>query len=511
MRCAIYTRKSTEEGLEQEFNSLDAQRDAGEKYIESQRGEGWECLHDRYDDGGYTGGNMDRPALKRLLNDIEAGRVDCVVVYKVDRLSRSLVDFSKIVEHFDRHQVSFVSVTQQFNTASSMGRLMLNVLLSFAQFEREIISERTRDKIAAARRKGKWAGGMPLLGYDIIRPVGGSKLVVNEDEAARVRQIFQLYLDENSLTRVGQILNDRGWTTKAWTTKKGQARGGKPFDRGRLFHMLTNPVYIGKIKYKDDVHDGEHEAIVPIDLWKQVQTRLRYNAHSGGAIARNKYNALLRGLIYCSHCGAPMTHTYTTKRSVRYRYYVCQHAQKEGWHTCPSKSIPAPAAEQFVVDQIRSIGNDPSLVAQTIAVAHRQAADQIAALREEQGILTRELKSHHAQVRAITDNAAQGIDGNRLAELQERVTTAERRNTAIAEEITALQKNLISEDEIIAAMADFDPVWDALSPRQQHDLIHLLIERIEYDGQAGEISITFHPTGIRSLAERKHQHDEVAA
>jgi len=217
VRCAVYTRKSTEEGLEQEFNSLDAQRDAGQNFIKSQAGEGWTCLPEHYDDGGFTGGNMDRPALKRLLADIEAGKIDCVVVYKVDRLSRSLLDFARMLEVFEKHSVSFVSVTQQINSATSAGRLMLNVLLSFAQYEREIISERTRDKIAAARRRGKWSGGMPLLGYDV--GPAGSKLVVNEDEAARVRATFALYAEHEGLVPVVQELNRRGWANKPRTTR----------------------------------------------------------------------------------------------------------------------------------------------------------------------------------------------------------------------------------------------------------------------------------------------------
>ena len=216
LRCAIYTRKSTEDGLEQEYNSLDAQRDAGEAYIASQKSEGWICLPDRYDDGGFTGGNMERPAVKRLLADIEDGKVDCIVVYKVDRLSRSLIDFSKIMDVLERRSVSFVSVTQQFNTSTSMGRLMLNVLLSFAQFEREMISERTRDKIAATRRKGKWSGGMPMLGYDVENAGHGGRLNVNDDEAARVRGIFELYLERLSLIETAKELDARGWTTKRW-------------------------------------------------------------------------------------------------------------------------------------------------------------------------------------------------------------------------------------------------------------------------------------------------------
>jgi DNA invertase Pin-like site-specific DNA recombinase len=260
VRCAIYTRKSTEEGLEQEFNSLDAQREAGEAFIKSQASEGWTCLPDRYDDGGFTGGNMDRPALRRLLADIEAGKIDCVVVYKVDRLSRSLLDFARMMETFEKHHVSFVSVTQQFNTATSMGRLILNVLLSFAQFEREIISERTRDKIAATRRKGKWAGGHPILGYDVDPQ--GFRLVVNADEAERVRAIFKLYLQHESLLPVVQELERRGWRNKRWTTRKGHERGGKPFTKTSLYKLLTNVAYTGKVRYKDEVYDGEHAAIV---------------------------------------------------------------------------------------------------------------------------------------------------------------------------------------------------------------------------------------------------------
>src|SRR5579885_516871 len=258
VRCALYTRKSTEKGLEQEFNSLDAQREAGELFVRSQAGEGWTVLAERYDDGGFTSGNIERPALQRLMADIEAGKIDAVVVYKVDRLSRSLLDFARMMETFEKYKVSFVSVTQQFNTASSMGRLVLNVLLSFAQFEREIISERTRDKIAAARRKGKWVGGMPLLGFDV--DPRGSKLIVNDDEAARVRAIFELYLEHRSLLAVIQELDARGWCNKRWTTRKGIERGGKPFTKKSLHKLLTNVTYVGKLRYKDEVHDGEHAA-----------------------------------------------------------------------------------------------------------------------------------------------------------------------------------------------------------------------------------------------------------
>ena len=297
VRCAVYTRKSTEEGLNQEFNSLDAQREAAEAYIASQCHEGWLCLPQRYDDGGFTGANMDRPALKRLLDDIQAGKIDCVVVYKVDRLSRSLLDFAKMMETFDQQRVAFVSVTQQFNTATSMGRLVLNVLLSFAQFEREIISERTRDKIAATRRKGKWSGGVPLLGYDL--DLRKTRLVVNSKEAVRVRAIFALYLELGGLLPVVRELQRRRWRTKRWRTRHGEVRGGRPFTKTNLHRLLTRVAYIGKVHHKNELYDGEQPAIVAADIWQQVQDLLKDKRRSGGGQARNKFGALLQGLLRC--------------------------------------------------------------------------------------------------------------------------------------------------------------------------------------------------------------------
>ncbi len=291
----------------------------------------------------------DRPS-KRLLADIEDGKVDCIVVYKVDRLSRSLIDFSKIMGVLERRCVSFVSVTQQFNTSTSMGRLMLNVLLSFAQFEREMISERTRDKIAATRRKGKWSGGMPLLGYD----VRDSKLYVNEDEAARVRGIFEIYLEHQSLLATVAELDRRGWATKRWTTRKGNKRGGKPFNKNSLFKLLTNRLYLGKITYKDEVHEGEHAAIVDTEIFERVQRLLKRNGRSGGKHVRNRFGALLKGLIRCVPCDCGMVHTHATKNgNKRYRYYVCAQAQSRGWHNCPSPSVPAGELERFVVEQVK--------------------------------------------------------------------------------------------------------------------------------------------------------------
>lgn len=510
VRCAIYTRKSTEEGLEQEFNSLDAQRESGENYIKAQVNEGWECLPDRYDDGGFSGGNMDRPALKRLLADIDAGKVDSVVVYKVDRLSRSLLDFAKMVETFDRHKVSFVSVTQLINTSTSMGRLMLNVLLSFAQFEREIISERTRDKIAAARRKGKWSGGMPLFGYDV--DPRGSKLIVNKDEAARVRAIFELYLDRQSMIATIMELDRRGWANKRWTTRKGHERGGKQFTKTSLFKLLTNVTYAGKLKYKDEIHTGEHAAIVDSDLWQRVQVLLSRNGRTGGAAVRNKFGALLKGILRCTPCGCAMSPTHSTKSgNKRYRYYVCIGAQKRGWHTCPSKSIPAEEIERFIVEQIKCIGRDPTLLHDTIVKARSQGQSQVMSLESERRGLERELARWSGEVRGLVQQIVPG-EGNtpstaRLAELQERMRGAEQRATQIREEVVAQSRDIVDQRDVAKAMAAFDPVWESLTPREQARVIQLLVDRVDYDGATGKISIVFHPSGIKTLADELAGHD----
>ena len=276
-RCALYTRKSSEDGLEQSFNSLDAQREACAAYVRSQAGEGWRAISTHYDDGGYSGGSMERPALQRLLTDIAAGKVDVVVVYKIDRLTRSLMDFARIVELFDRHQVSFVSVTQAFNTTSSMGRLTLNVLLSFAQFEREVTGERIRDKIAASKARGMWMGGHLPLGYDLPAP-GGRALAINEVEAETVRTIFRGYLDLGSVHALEHWLAAREIRSKQWVTAGGRSLGGRRFSRGALFHLLRNRVYLGMIVHKGTVHRGMHPAIVETELFEAVQARLDANA-----------------------------------------------------------------------------------------------------------------------------------------------------------------------------------------------------------------------------------------
>jgi site-specific DNA recombinase len=316
LRCAIYTRKSTEHGLEQEFNSLHAQREACEAYIKSQASQGWKCLSQHYDDPAYSGGNLDRPALKKLLADIEAGRIDVVVVYKIDRLTRSLADFAKLVDAFDARSISFVAVTQQFNTTTSMGRLTLNVLLSFAQFERELSSERVRDKIAASRRKGKWTGGTVPLGYE----ARDKKLVINKDEAETVRTIFRRYLELKSFSKLVADLDRRGIVTKRRNTKVAKYNGGIPFTYGPLAYFLKNRIYIGEMHHRGKWFKGEHEAILDRRTFDRVQELLKSNA-SGRNIKRSESGALLAGKLYDDK-GNRMSPSFSAKNGVRYRFYV---------------------------------------------------------------------------------------------------------------------------------------------------------------------------------------------
>jgi site-specific DNA recombinase len=504
LNCAIYTRKSTEEGLEQEFNTLDAQRESAECYIKSQETEGWVCLPQHYDDGGYTGGNMERPALKRLLADIEAGKVDCVVVYKVDRLSRSLMDFAKMLEVFERKNIAFVSVTQQFNTTNSMGRLMLNVLLSFAQFEREIISERTRDKMAAARRKGKWIGGLAPLGYD-IDPVA-RRLKVNEGEASRVRSIFELYLEVGSIISTLKELDRREWRNKRSITRKGKERGGRHFDKSSLFKLLTNMAYIGKIRYKDEVHSGEHEPIVSIALWDSVQKLLKHNGKTGGVAIRNKFGALLKGLVRCVCCDAAMTPNHTTKAgNKRYRYYVCSAAQKRGWHTCPSKSIPAKQIEDFVVSQVKKIGYAPHILKDVVEATKLKAQKYLLQLKEERVTLESDTARWSKEVFKMTSNITSNDTESpaiaRLADLQERIQQNDRRMLVIDKELAEIDISVHNHVEVESTVLSFDPIWEAMTLRDQIRLLNMIVRRIDYDGESGRVTITFHPLDGKSQSE----------
>ena len=449
VRCAIYTRKSHEEGLEQEFNFLDAQREAAEAYIASQRHEGWIALPDRYDDGGYSGGTLERPALQRLLRDIEAGRVDCLLIYKVDRLSRSLLDFTRLVDLLDRRGVSFVSVTQAFNSTTPMGRLTLNILLSFAQFEREIIAERIRDKVVAAKRRGKYCGGTPVLGYDVDRDK--RRLVVHAEEAKRVRQIFKRFIQLRSTTEVVRELNSKKMLTKSWVTAKRKEREGGRWNKAQVYRLLNNRLYVGEVTHKGTSYPGEHEAIVTREDWDEVQAILAENNRARGNAARSQTVALLRGVIRCGHCGCAMGPTYTRKKGRQYRYYLCVHASKKVGHDCPVRTVPAGDVEQVVLDQLRSLFRSPELVARTYAVARGQEAEE---MRE------------------------------------------------------AAAPPSVTPEELRRALIAMGPLWKQLFPAEQNRIVRLLVERVQIreDG----LEVTLCGAGLERVARELTEISEAA-
>src|ERR1700732_2075681 len=403
VRCAIYTRKSSDEGLEQEFNSLDTQREACEAYIVSQRHAGWVMLPDMYDDGGLSGGTMERPALKRLLEDIKASKVQTVVVYKVDRLTRSLADFAKIVDVLDAHNASFVSVTQQFNTTTSMGRLTLNMLLSFAQFEREIAGERIRDKIAASKKKGMWMGGNVPLGYD----VKDRKLIINEPEAATVRVIFRRYAELGSVAVLKAELDRLGIVSKRREGAGGRVGGGQHFSRGALYLMLQNRTYRGEIFHQGTAYPGQHKAILDPELWQIVQDKLTANPRERSLAGGADAPSLLAGLIVDAG-GSRMTPTHATKKAKRYRYYVsasllaCPQAQK-------GMRVPAGDIEALVLDRLRALLSSRTDVSEALAPLGLDAYALDAALRKALKLSERWLAMPPVEVKSLVQEIVDRI------------------------------------------------------------------------------------------------------
>lgn len=387
IRCAIYCRKSSDENLDCDFNSLDAQQESGQNYIAAQRSEGWELVDIKYHDGGFSGGNMERPALKRLLKDVCDGKIDIIVVYKIDRLSRSLLDFAELIGTFDKHNVTFVAVTQQFSTTTSMGRLTLNILLSFAQFEREIIGERIRDKIAMQKQRGLQTGGAPILGYNLV----DSKLVVNPEEAATVRRIFKRFAELGSATLVMKEMREQGVQAKNWTTVKGKRRTARPINKAHIYRMLNNRKYLGEVTHKGKIYKGQHAAIIDQKIWDQAQTILASNWRKRANETRSSTPAMLKGIIRCGHCGCSMRPGWSSKKGKKYRYYICLQLDKQNKEVCPVRRISAAKAEDAVLNQLRAILSGPEILAhaarsEDIAAAGLSEQDVAKALKNVDGV-----------------------------------------------------------------------------------------------------------------------------
>jgi DNA invertase Pin-like site-specific DNA recombinase len=444
LRCVIYTRVSSDERLDQHFNSLHAQREACQAYIASQRHEGWHPLSAHYDDGGFSGGTMDRPALQRLLTDIAAGKIDIVVVYKIDRLTRSLFDFAKIVEAFDAKGVSFVSVTQQFSTTTSMGRLTLNVLLSFAQFEREVGAERVRDKIAASKRKGMWMGGVVPLGYDVV----DRKLRVNTEEAKVVRLLFDRYLRLGSVRQLQEECERRGLRTKQRITPDGSPSGGTTFGRGHLYSLLANPIYIGRVRHKDRSYEGEHEAIIDPETWNKVQTQLEVNAGRKRGRASARHPSLLAGLLFTAE-GVPFTASHAVNHGRRYRYYV-------------ERSLVIPDTRKSKPRRHKPNGSENVLQAKGWRLPAHEIESlvrkQLASLLRKRGALLDAMRLKRKspnEVSALLARAAEladGLESGSFTSCLEIVSALVRRITIAQDQVTievhpdALSERLLGED-----------------------------------------------------------------
>jgi site-specific DNA recombinase len=486
VRVAIYTRKSVTEGLDQEFNSLDAQREAVEDYVKSQRGAGWVALPERYDDGGFTGANTDRPAFKRLLADIAAGKVDVVATYRLDRLSRSLLDFTQLLDLFRRHDVAFVSVTQSFDTSTSMGRMVVSLLATFGEFERETIAERVRDKVHAARRRGMWTGGKVPLGYDVVE----KKLIVNREQAERVRAIFALYLDIGALLPTAYELNARAWTSKA----------GGAWSNTSLHAFLTNPLYAGKIRAGSEVVEGQQDAIVDLETFDAVQLQLsRRAAVPRGWRPPKRDGALLAGLLKCA-CGSSMIRSSTKKHGRRYHSYVCARVLKHGAAACPGSRAPAGELEAFVLERVRAVGRDPAVLRATLTADREAGETRRANLEADLQRRRQERGRLEAEHKHLGDAVAAGAAG-----MVKRLKAVERELADLADaqrDRAALGAGPLDPEELQRALEEFEPLWAELSAPERARVLALLLEQVTFDAESGEIEIELRHGAPRLLQAR---------
>ena len=501
VRCAIYTRKSTSEGLESDFNTLDAQREAAEFYIRAMRSERWEALPDRYDDGGFTGANIERPALQRLLADIDAGKVDLVMVYKVDRLSRSLLDFAQLLARFETQNVGFVSTTQQFNTRDAMGRLTLNIVVSFAQFEREMIADRTRDKMGAARKRGKWLGSRPPLGY--LGDRERMRLVVVPDEAEQVRTIFQLYLRLGSAAEVANRLGELRWEKKKSRTRAGRTIGGGPWTEKDVHVVLRNPLYLGKVDFKGQRYEGEQDAIVDVTLFERVQATLNAKACGRGRRRGRNPEYLLQSLLHCGVCGYPMTTTSGKGRNGEvYRYYACRNRARQSEDRCQHPRLSAPEVEELVVSRVRRVCADPAMRDQ-IAERMRVAEPDMAARIQEQRA---EAEAKRLALRAEADKLMRSLgheSSSRASHLlAERIGAIEAELEPIHTliglldgQMQALQVAAEQVTQTMRILEVFDEAWAAFNVAERQELVLILVERVVVNEPAGKLDILFHDLG----------------
>ncbi len=489
LKCAIYTRKSHDDGsLEQDFNSLEAQREAAENYISSQKINGWKLLPDRYDDGGFSGSNMERPALKRLLNDVKSGKIDIICIYKMDRLSRSLLDFMKLAEMLEQHNVSFVSVTQDINTSTSAGRMMLNILMTFSEFERAVITERILNSVAGKKKRGKFCGGPAILGYDVN--FEAKRLEVNNSEAKIIKLIFQRYTELGSARDVAVELNNNGYKTKTWKSKKGKLYEGKEFNSDFIYRALTNPLYIGKVRHKGKKYDGEHEAIISPDLWDKAQQVLSENRRAHG-FTKHKMESPFKGLLKCGYCGGALGITYTKKKGRRYTYYKCIKDDNRAISQCPLSSIPAGDADRMILEQMSSVFKSPTLLAVIYAEGKQQQLKQEDELRKRMDAIRNKRDMLRSEIVANESDIVNDIVSE-FKQLDDELTTLEI-------QLRDLQAAGITSRDISKACESVGAIWEELFPVERYHLAHLLFDKIVITRETMQMNIKTH--GMASLVK----------
>lgn len=502
VQCAIYTRKSTEEGLGGDFTSLDSQREYCLAFIKSREPEGWKPYDEVYSDPGFSGGNMDRPALQKLISDAKQGKFNVVVCYKFDRLSRNTRDFLHILDTFERNGVAFVSVTQPIDTTSSIGRLMRSILVDFSQFEREIISERTRDKITAMAKKGKWFGGRPILGYDIDAET--KKLKVNQEEAKQVHQLFQTYLRTSSLSETVRILDEQGVRMKRWTAKNGAVKGGHRLHKMKLHNLLHNPVYIGFIRHNKNLYKGEHEAIISESLFKNVHDLLDANNHA--KLKRvvdevQKHTFLLRGLIRCGDCNFMMIPNYAYSRGRKFFYYKCSSVNKLDKSACGARSIPAKALEESVVDRIAKLSQNKELLDRLVKESLGHVSKHLPPLYDERRRILAEVgRSEEGGNNLAKILAREGTDSPRydflmkqIDELLAQKTKADVRLKALEAEIRNLEARTVDAEMMRRNFERFQDIRTHLEPEELKEVIQLLVKGVLYQKSQSKITIAYRP------------------
>lgn len=513
-RCGIYTRVSTDEQAAIEYNSLQAQEEICKSYIAIRGADPalerkW--VHaETYSDAGFSGGTLERPAMQRLLADIETGKVDVIVAYKIDRISRSISQFYEIWNLLERCKVDFASATQEFNTATSQGKLMLNLLLSFAQYERELIGERTRDKIAAAKKRGRWCGGPAILGYDLDR--NQKRLVVNEAEARVVRDIFAIYLQRASMLRAIQAFKEKGYRTKESTSANGRRRGGHSFDKNMLSNLLRNPVYVGKIRHHDKVYDGQHDPIVDLATFERVQKLLADHWNRPRPTTRHASAFLLRGLVRCAVCDRAMSPNFAYSKGRKYLYYTCTRVMKEGADACVIRSVSAPALEDLLLERLGQLVDNEALVAKMVSQAGVDAGRRLPELQQEKDRIEAELRRRREEAARLVDAIASGATAarsvhDRLREVEAAIETSERRLKDLTEEAARFESALVTPGQVCAALRSFTELWKHLEQTEKVSLVRLVVREVVYDGRdtgdgrCGKISWRLQPLTVGAATD----------